>query len=117
MTKYLIAIFLLLQITAFAKPQPDFIIELCRHGARAPIQPTYDPTWPEAEFGQLLPAGMRQHYVLGQELLKTYPNILSQPFNWENVFVLSDLSNRTIQSASAQLYGIYQGRGPSLGAN
>ena len=117
MKSYLFVIIVIFHITTFAKRQPDVIIELCRHGARAPMQTTYDPTWPETEIGQLIPAGMRQHYILGQELLETYPDILGQPFNWENVFILSDLCNRTIQSASAQLYGIYQGRGPGLGSN
>jgi lysosomal acid phosphatase len=50
------------------------VIEVCRHGARSPINQRYNVTetyWPRG-LGMLTPIGERQHYALGQELRKRY---------------------------------------------
>jgi len=43
-----------------------FVIELFRHGARGPLTTLWNGNQQAYQFGQLLPSGMRQHYIFGQ---------------------------------------------------
>ena len=58
---------------------------------------------------ELSSVGLRQHYLLGVLIRKKYKNLL----NWDNlnnlkdIFVYSTPSNRTIMSARAQLFGMF----------
>ena len=91
--------------------QPDMIIEVFRHGARAPSSNQYDSTW--TNLGELTEVGMRMHYVLGKALALKYPNIF-QSFDPSKIFVRSTDVNRTIMSVYSQLYGLFDGKGNSF---
>jgi len=110
--------FLILQLLlAFAfSSQPDQIIEIFRHGARGPVG-AYDPSWPVNQWGVLTPVGMRQQYILGKVLSQKYSNLLQSAYNSSQIYMLSDVTPRCIQSAYAQFYGMYLGFGPSLNAS
>lgn len=97
-----------------------FLIETFRHGAREPLT----DYWNAKEFkskGELTPVGMRQHYILGSFLRKEYIeklNFLSASYNESEIYVISTNVNRTIMSASSQLYGLYPlGSGPKIPSN
>jgi len=96
--------------------KPDQIIELFRHGARGPLS-AYDQSWSLDEWGVLTPVGMRQQYILGKVLAQKYPQQFSDPYNYSQIYMISDTTPRCIQSAVTQLYGMYLGTGPSLNSN
>lgn len=97
------------------------VIELCRHGARTPthfIKPWDNYTiWPEGP-GQLIPEGMRQHYLIGTELRNRYmfqTQLLLQTYFQPEIYVFSSDYNRTLMSAESQIQGLYpEGSGPLL---
>lgn len=91
--------------------KPDVVVEIFRHGARAPSNLKYDSSWPIA--GDLTATGIRQLYILGVLMAQKYPHLLEK-YNPNNIFVRTSGSSRTIMSASAHLYGVFQGKGPSL---
>lgn len=93
--------------------KPDQIIEIFRHGARSPNH-NYDPSWPASQYGVLTPVGMRQHYILGKVLSEKYSHLLGPPYDYNQVYMLSDATPRCIQSALSHFYGIYLNTGPSL---
>jgi len=93
---------------------PDLVIELFRHGARAPLHDTYAPDWYEYQLGELTPVGQREHYLIGKALAAQYPEILGKPYNLSKIYLRSSVLHRSIESAQAQLYGVYEGRGPKL---
>jgi len=93
--------------------QPDQVIQIFRHGARGPVG-DYDPSWPPQQRGQLTPVGLRQHYILGKVLSEKYPHFFGSQYDYNQVYMLSDDTQRCIQSAGAQFYGIYLGSGPAL---
>ena len=93
------------------------LVEVCRHGARAPIQwyPWDTGSWPEG-YGELSPAGMRQHYLNGVEFRNRYITenpLVAGTYNAEELFVRSTDVNRTIMSAQSQLMGWFPA-GPVL---
>ena len=95
---------------------PSLIIDLFRHGNRGPMDNTWDPTWLPSEFDQLTPAGMRQQYVLGrierEEYTKRFGDeFLVNSFDPKKVYVRSTNTERTIMSALAHLYGLFEGEG------
>lgn len=95
------------------------VVELCRHGARSPgtFWPWDAGRWPEG-VGELLPEGMRQHYLIGTVLRSRYIQTqqLMMPFYYQpEIFVFSSDYNRTIMSAQSQIQGLYpNGTGPNL---
>ena len=96
------------------------VVEICRHGARSPTKfypwDNYS-LWPQGP-GELLPEGMRQHYLLGLELRRRYTNatqILMPNYFQPEIFVFTDDVDRTIMSAQSQVQGLYpEGFGPLL---
>jgi len=96
---------------------PDLVIELFRHGARAPLHDTYAPDWYEYQLGELTPVGQREHYLIGKALADQYPDILGKAYNLSKIYFRSSVLHRSIESAQAQLYGVYEGRGPALNSN
>lgn len=105
-------------LTGYAA-NPVFVVSLIRHGDRTPTAeiPNYPYAWPQG-LGQLTPIGMQQEYLLGKRLRDRLINQLKLlPANYARVslYVLSDTDDRTMQSASAFLYGLYPlGTGPRL---
>jgi len=93
--------------------QPSQIIEVFRHGARGPLS-GYDSSWPWGLWGALTPAGKRQQYVLGKFNSEKYPHLLGSDANHSEIYMLSDVTKRCIESAQIQLAGMYGGNVPSL---
>lgn len=96
-----------------------FVMEVSRHGARSPLHymPWDEGKWPQGP-GELTPAGMRQHYIIGWALRQRY--IINEPFINRNysesdVYIRSTNHNRTLESAMSQMLGLYPPpEGPSL---
>ena len=95
-----------------------FVAEIARHGARVPAQLfPWDKKNKHWLYGkdELTPSGMRQHFLLGQELRQRYvvdQEVLSDTFQVGEVDVLASDLDRTIDSAQSQLRGLYP---PSTG--
>ena len=117
----LISLFITLLLVSLSQGQnnssPDLVIHLFRHGARAPLHETYAPDWLPYQLGELTSVGMREHYLIGKALVDEYPDILGQPYNLSKIYLRSSELARSIDSATSQLYGVYEGRGPALNAN
>jgi len=108
----------LLVLVSFASTKeplsrPSQIIEVFRHGARGPLS-GYDSSWPFGLWGALTPAGKRQQYVLGKFNSEKYPHLLGSDANHSEIYMLSDVTKRCIESAEIQLAGMYGGNIPSL---
>ena len=97
------------------------VVELFRHGARSP-QMFVDEfgdmeNWPEGKE-ELVPEGMRQHYLLGtysREKLVKSEGLLSERYDTAEIYVFSSDFNRTLMSAQSYLSGLYSaGTGPKL---
>jgi hypothetical protein len=94
-----------------------FVQEVFRHGHRYPLTgSTIDNSTFVTEIrsaGELTNLGKSMHYILGQNLYKTYWNQLfgSTPYmnnyNQSKFYVKSTDVNRTIESAQSQLLGIF----------
>ena len=96
------------------------VLEVFRHGAR---QTSYllDVWWNSYEYrfpGELTGVGMRQHYTLGKILRSIYIDdlkFLSEEYDSDEMYIRSTTFNRTIDSATSQLYGLYPlGTGPKI---
>ena len=89
-----------------------FVVEMVRHGARSEVKDLSfyeDIKWPEGP-GQLTPTGMRQQYLLGEDMRRSYiedVSLLSSAYKSEEVYVRSTNVNRTIMSAYSQLMGLF----------
>ena len=95
-----------------------YVVELARHGARFPINPYYDYRETIGDAGELSPTGMRQHYNLGRYLRRMYmetETFLSVNYDHREIEVWSTQYKRTIESASAQMMGLFPaGTGPTI---
>ena len=101
-------------VLTVAAAEVVFVLEVCRHGSRAPSDPSVCP-WDEDGrwdnlWGELSPVGMRMHFLLGSELRQRY--VINQPllapeFNATEVYARSTNLNRTIMSAESQLMGLF----------
>lgn len=96
------------------------VVEVCRHGARSPT--TFMPwdndvIWPQGP-GELIPEGMRQHYLLGAELRQRYiidQALIVPEYYQPQIYVFSSDYNRTLMSAESQIQGLFpNGTGPLL---
>ena len=89
-----------------------FVFEHFRHGARSPsrinnndLDKLYEK-WNGIQ--ELTNLGLRQHYLLGNFIRNNYPNLINyEKYNPKEIEVLSTITNRTIMSARAQLYGMF----------
>lgn len=104
---YLITLALLFSsITVFSQQQLSMIIEISHHGATSPrySDPWYDD-WDS--LGDIIPAGIRQHYMLGREIQSRYSSVIPTPYNPNSVYIRAIDSNRTIESAYSQAYALF----------
>lgn len=95
------------------KAKPVFIIELNRHGARAPVSKLADvvklPWIDKYGKGELTPVGQRQRYFLGKHMFYKYPEIFKNGLKPREYHVRSTSYNRTIMSAFSEVMGIMNG--------
>src|SRR5690349_16745497 len=91
---------LLLCGLCYTQPAPNLIIQLFRHGSRAPTSNQYDPSWPTTELGELTYTGMREHYLLGLGYTQEYTNrynssFLPSSYSPSQIYARSTSLNRT----------------------
>lgn len=92
---------------SLADSKPIMVIELFRHGARAPYGDSWDinKAWTD-RIGELTSAGMRMHYLLGKTLAQEYSHLLAT-YDPKQISIFSSDVNRTIMSAYSQLFGMF----------
>jgi len=83
------------------------VIEVIRHGIRAPTSAEFDPFWAD-KIGLLLPEGNQQMFKLGQSIAAEYPHLFTN-YNSQEVYVRSLNISRTMETAQAHLNGIFEG--------
>jgi hypothetical protein len=109
----------LLLVTLAKADELRQVIEICRHGARNLTNKNFTVSEYDIEgHGELTEVGKRQHYIWGRELRKRYIEdqaFLSPLYKATELIVKSTDRTRTLQSAEAQLLGLYPpGTGPIL---
>ena len=88
--------------------------QIWRHGDRTPIytypnDPNKEAAWAQG-FAELTTRGMAEQVQLGKFLGRRYMDqlgFLSKQYRSNEIFVISTDTNRTIQSATANLIGMY----------
>lgn len=94
--------------SAQSKESVLMIVEVTRHGARAPLEKSFDDSWTKGmAFGELTPVGQRQHFLLGKELASRYPSIFVGKLRAEEFYVRSSGIQRTVVSAISHLAGAW----------
>lgn len=114
--KRLSSLVLLLVVTSSAlaiKRSTDnvvFMVEMARHGARAPIHQVYEVDWVKyAGVGELTPVGQRQRYLLGLNTKERYPLFFQNKLKFNEYWTRSTFFNRTIMSAFSHHMGMFDG--------
>ena len=106
-----ILILLLIFRISWEDPNLKGIVLVARHGARNPYSPVYyyqaKLPYPNYNYGDLLPMGMRQHYLIGKYLHDTYGDFFGDKYKKDEILIRSTNSNRTIMSDNSLLLGLY----------
>lgn len=86
----------------------NMIVEITRHGARAPIFKPFDDSWMgNLQMGDLTAVGHRQHFLLGKEVASRYPSIFTGKLKAEEFYVRSSGIQRTVNSATSHVMGLW----------
>ena len=93
-----------------------FIFEHSRHGIKTPsylndssnLRDIFGQEW--VGLKELTRGGNRMEYLLGVYLKNYYNNFFSEKYNPDEIYIMSSDSNRTVESALAQIQGIYQNK-------
>ena len=102
---------LLSNLFIYINSETLFVFEHCRHGARGMKELKNDTDifkqkWIGSE--ELSAVGLRQHYLLGSLMRNQYSQLLDwNNYNTKDIFVYSTPTNRTIMSARAHLFGMF----------
>lgn len=92
------------------------ILSLTRHGARYPINTLFDGAELASMWGELTAVGMQQHYQLGSLFRRQYvtaEQLVSERFNHSQIEAFTTHYNRTIDSMTSFVSGLYP---PGTGA-
>lgn len=90
-----------------------FVHLIYRHGDRTPVKliPTDTAnnlsTWFQNALGELTPMGMKEHFILGQQLAQRYSNWVDPASLATQMRIRSTDYNRTLMSAYANLAGMF----------
>ena len=83
------------------------LVEMTRHGARAPEKGFMDVPWVKKEYsGELTSVGQRQHYNLGRIMALKYKSFFDRGLGHEEYWIRSTDYNRTIMSAFSHMFGL-----------
>lgn len=94
--------------TKVSKDNVVFIVEMARHGYRAPLETVTERPWiTETGPGELTTVGQRQRYNLGRQTKNRYPNFFNKRFQANEWWVRSTFFNRTIMSAVSHIQGLF----------
>ena len=107
--KYFLALTLLIFCVFVKADELVFVLEIWRHGARAPLQNKYSQEF-KVDTEMLTASGRRQHYLIGRFLRDRYIDrmkFLSPTFKHNEVHVTSTHIARTIESARSHMLGFY----------
>jgi len=91
----------------------EFMSEVSRHGARAPrgiYNYTVDPNENFKVSMELSNVGMRQHYLIGTQVRKTYiekHKLISEKYEFSEITFNSTDRTRTLESGMSQISGIF----------
>lgn len=87
-------------------------VELFRHGARTSIKVVDDKEWIyDWGPGELTPVGYREQFLLGKQIRENYEEIIDPSQKNNEFYVVSGGGDRMIQSAVAQILGIFSKEG------
>ena len=108
MTQLRIAILILavLARNGLCTDEIKMVIRVARHGARGPMKDSeFGLEWKGFEagydFGELIPAGYRQHYLSGIELTLKYRNLFLNKLEPEEYYLRSTEKDRAYHSLFA----------------
>ena len=100
----------------FIEKKVLFIFEHSRHGIKTPsylndssnLRDIFGQEW--IGLKELTRGGNRMEYLLGVYLKNYYKEFFSEKYNPNEIYIMSSDSNRTVESALAQIQGIYQNK-------
>ena len=100
----------------FIEKKVLFIFEHSRHGIKTPsylndssnLRDIFGQEW--IGLKELTRGGSRMEYLLGVYLKNYYKEFFSEKYNPNEIYIMSSDSNRTVESALAQIQGIYQNK-------
>jgi hypothetical protein len=74
-----------------------------------PTPPHSQIQYPDPQWGvlDLTIVGMREHYNLGRQIKKAYPDLIPSSFDHSKIHLIASSTNRTILSVESQLLGMF----------
>ena len=103
----LFAIYQIVQPTKVSKDNVVMMVEMIRHGARAPLVKIKKEKWiTDTGYGELADTGKRMEYYLGLNTKYRYPNFFSKPLKYSEYWLRSTYYNRTLMSGISHHIGM-----------
>ena len=83
------------------------MVEMIRHGSRAPFSSDFTAPWiTETGIGELTDSGKRMEYYLGLNTRARYPSFFKDGFKYNEYFLRSTPVNRTLMSGMSHYLGL-----------